>query len=243
MKRAPSTKVREPTDGVNPRAMIKGDETFGAWIIPNAMREWAIKKWVINIFFITSTWKVKDNLNNTVGSKLILSRESFMNSNPQDKWKSRDNIFMPNKFPPLNFVLKRINRVPSTTNWEDTLWSILPTHKVTLIIIQEKISGRTSNSLNLLGGLRRRPNPLLTNNNKTHPRIPPQARIHNNHVPKKTPLRAQRVPIIKPEWNKTPISYHGSRWISEHLDKVQEISRARNLPNTPTTQEIKDDHI
>jgi hypothetical protein len=44
MKRAPSTKVREPTDGVNPRAMIKGDETFGAWIIPNAMREWAIKK-------------------------------------------------------------------------------------------------------------------------------------------------------------------------------------------------------
>jgi hypothetical protein len=44
MKRAPSTQVREPRDVVNPRATIKSDETFGAWITPNAIREWVVKK-------------------------------------------------------------------------------------------------------------------------------------------------------------------------------------------------------
>jgi hypothetical protein len=94
-------------------------------------------------------------------------------------------MFMLNKFAPLHFVLNGMNEVPSTTNREDTLWTILPTHMmVTPTIIQEKRRWSTSNKFNPFRGSRKRQNPLLTSNKTTLPHFTPQARIHDSPVPK-----------------------------------------------------------
>ena len=86
-----------------------------------------------------------DKLNNNIRHEFILSIEGVTNSTQQNKREGRDCMFMPNKFPPLYFILDETNRVPNTIKREETFKSILLISYVMSSIIREERGGSTSN--------------------------------------------------------------------------------------------------